>query len=184
MAKKVDELVIRYLQQQTRKERKINIYDNLVKIGDRFYKFTEWNLLKGKFHMFLPTTFEIIFNKEKRMKVHEDMADIIITNSGTSALSLKIFENYEIDTIKNLMKELLNKCEANVLIDESDETGDKIVKFIDYKITAGFEDLYVFMFFSNLDENVVMGTFTCCFKDHEHWKEALLQIIKTIKTIK
>lgn len=182
MAEKVDELVIRYLQRQTRKEKKINIYDDLVKIGDRFYKFTEWDLLKNQFHSYLPTTFEIIFNKEKRQKFNEDMADIIISNSQNVALSLKIFKNCDIDTIKDLMKQLLNKCETNVLIDESTENAvDKTVKFIDYKVIAGFEEVYIFMFFTKLNDNVLMGTFTCYFKDHKQWKEALLQIIKTIK---
>ncbi|MOA12793.1 hypothetical protein D3C78_1328140 [compost metagenome] len=83
------------------------------------------------------------------------------------------------------MRDVVKKMNpSNVFYQTNVETvNDRKIGYFDFKSPALDGFLYNIMFFLALDGKAVMGTFCCSYKDIADWRDAAMQVIKSVIVI-
>ncbi|AQS08743.1 hypothetical protein CLOBY_08530 [Clostridium saccharobutylicum] len=189
MDKKIDEKILEYLNQEENIKARKDICNGPVKIRDIFYEFIEMEFFDKKLKMYIPKDFEDMLIEARKFKYpSENRPEIIKSNEdGDIAITLKLIDDpLKENNIKKLIStlKLINKRlnPAFIFFDEGIlEVYNKKIGFYDFKSFAIDDSLYNLVFLFEFEGKTMMGSFTCCYKDSDEWKDIAFEIIKTIK---
>lgn len=191
MDQRVDEKILDFIAEAEKKAAKSDICNGPVKIGDRYYEFEEREFFDGKIKIYIPKDFEDMPLEARKFKYpSESRPEIIKSNEeGSIAITLNIIESplYEEDVceLKDGMKVIIRKTNpANVFYEDGvEEVNSKNIGYFEFKSSAIDDFLYNLMFFFELEEKTVMGTFSCLYKEYKEWRDIAFQVLKTIRVI-
>ncbi len=190
MDERVDEKILDFINAAEERELRRDITEGLVKINNKFYEFEETEFLDGALKMYIPNTFEDMPMEARKLKYpSESRPEIIKCNEdGSIAITLNFIDSPldddHIEELRGIMKLITQRLNpANIYFDEDIiDVDKKKIGYFDYKSSAIDDFLYNLMFFLELKGKTLMGTFSCGYSEHEHWKDDIVfQILKTIK---
>lgn len=187
-----DEKILDFLNEVEKKQAKKDICSGPVKIGERYYEFEEIGFWDEKVKIYIPNDFMDMPLEARKLKYPaENRPEIIKSNEdGTIAITLNIIDSPldedHVEELKDGMKNVIRKVNpSNVFYDDGVlEVDSKNIGFFEFKSSAIDEFLYNLMFFFELEEKTVMGTFSCPYKKYDDWRDVAFQVLKTIRIIK
>lgn len=188
----IDEKILDFLNEVEKKQAKKDICSGPVKIGERYYEFEEVGFWDEKVKIYIPNDFMDMPLEARKLKYPaENRPEIIKSNEdGTIAITLNIIDSplaeEHVEELKDGMKNVIRKVNpSNVFYDDGVlEVDSKNIGFFEFKSSAIDEFLYNLMFFFELEEKTVMGTFSYPYKKYDDWRDVAFQVLKTIRVIK
>lgn len=190
--KNVDEKILEIINKAEKESEKKDICDGVIKINNKYYEFEEQEFFDNKLKIYIPKEFKDMPLNERKIKYPSgDRPDIIKSNlEGDIAITLKNIDSplYEenVEELKEGMKAIIKKTNpSNVFYEDGvKKVEEKNIGYFEFKGSAIDDFIYNFMFFFELEEKTIMGTFSCRYKSYKEWREVAFQIIETIKVIK
>ncbi len=189
---RIDEKILDFISETEKKEAREDICKGPVKIGERYYEFEERGFFDEKLKMYIPKDFEDMPLEVRKLKYpSESRPEIIKSNEDSSiAITLNIIDNpldeERVEELKNGMMTIIKKLNpANVFYQDGIlEVNSKNVGFFEFKSSAIDDFIYNLMFFIEINEKSLMGTFSCLYKDYKEWRDIAFQMINTLRVIK
>lgn len=185
----VDEKIIEFINQSELMNEINDIYDEKVKIGNRYYEFEDCVFFDEKIKVRIPKDFEDMDQKSREIKYPSVFRPEVIKTDKTGSINItfnKIDQELEEDMVEELtkgMKSIIkNMNPSNVFYSEGiKEVYGKNIGYFEFKSTAIDEFIYNIMFFFEFEKKVLMGSFSCRYVEYQDWKEIAMQIIQNIK---
>ncbi|MGL5437596.1 MAG: hypothetical protein ACRDBO_19780 [Lachnospiraceae bacterium] len=88
----------------------------------------------------------------------------------------------DLDSASKLMRQTLEQADAkNVFYEQGQISGYLPIVWFDYKSFAADERVYNILFLFSVEEQLIIGTFYCIFKNYDKWKPRVLNMLKLIK---
>lgn len=192
MDQRIDEKILDFINAAEKKELRKDIVAGPVKIGKRYYEFDESEFFDGKVKIYIPKDFEDMPLETRKFKYpSENRPEIIKSNEeGSIAITLNYIDSpldeERVSELKDGMKIIIRKTNpANVFYEDGIlEVENKNIGFFEFKSSAIDDFIYNLMFFFELEENTVMGTFSCLYREYKEWRDIAFQVLKTIRVVK
>lgn len=192
MDQRIDEKILDFINAAEKKELRKDIVAGPVKIGKRYYEFYESEFFDGKVKIYIPKDFEDMPLETRKFKYpSENRPEIIKSNEeGSIAITLNYIDSpldeERVSELKDGMKIIIRKTNpANVFYEDGIlEVENKNIGFFEFKSSAIDDFIYNLMFFFELEENTVMGTFSCLYREYKEWRDIAFQVLKTIRVVK
>ena len=192
MDQRIDEKILDFINAAEERELRKDIAAGPVKIGKRYYEFDESEFFDGKVKIYIPKDFEDMPLETRKFKYpSENRPEIIKSNEeGSIAITLNYIDSpldeERVLELKDGMKMIIRKTNpANVFYEDGIlEVENKNIGFFEFKSSAIDDFIYNLMFFFELEENTVMGTFSCLYREYKEWRDIAFQVLKTIRVVK
>ena len=189
---RVDEKILDFINAAEERELRKDIVAGQVKINSSFYEFEEMDFFDGKVKIYIPKDFEDMPLETRKFKYpSENRPEIIKSNEeGSIAITLNYIDSpldeERVLELKDGMKMIIRKTNpANVFYEDGIlEVENKNIGFFEFKSSAIDDFIYNLMFFFELEENTVMGTFSCLYREYKEWRDIAFQVLKTIRVVK
>ncbi|MDT3428985.1 hypothetical protein J2Z22_004581 [Paenibacillus forsythiae] len=186
-----DEQIQALLNQVEQAQKPKDIRSGPVLIGDESYEFVERAFFEDKLTMYLPATFEEMPVALQKIKYpYEQRPEIVLSNEpGTVNLTLnRVDQKLQDEWVQRLtsgMKAMLQKMQpANVFYGEQlEEVNGKSIGYFDFKSPALDEPVYHNLFYFELEGETVMGSFNCPYRQYADWRDIVVQVIRSIRTV-
>lgn len=178
---------------QAEEQEKINsqsIYEGIT-VKDRYYEFAETSFFEDKLKMYIPTNFFDMPPAVARIKYPSgDRPKIIKTeDTGSINITLNLLANNvcedQIAEVKDGLKVILKRLNPSYLFFEEgvEIIEKKPIGYFEFKSPTLDKPLFNFMFITNLERNVILGTFSCPYEDYRPWHPIARQIMQSVRVI-
>ncbi len=141
----------------------------------------EWRSIYG-FKVWIPESFSLA-DKEviEELFWSENAPEVLfVTEQRTAGVTMQSIEQ-EIQSVKEI-KDYLSKLDNRIVCYDIGETEDNVtVHWIEYKSFAGDERVYNLLFFFQIGNKNIMGTFYCLFEEYDVWKPFVWDMMQSIK---
>lgn len=144
-------------------------------------KEAEWRSIYG-FRIWIPESFSLadkdvieeVFWSENEPEV------LFVTEQRTAGITMQSIEQ-EIQSGKEIKNQLSKLDNRIVCYDIGKTEGNVTVHWIEYKSFAGDERVYNLLFFFQIGNKNIMGTFYCLFEEYDIWKPLVWETIQSIE---
>lgn len=160
-------------------------------VKDEIVKFNRVKFPEIKISVMLPTSFVTMPSDMARMKyTSEFRPNIIHTSLDTSVnftftLTAESLAPNQTKSVMNSMQIALQRLNPSILFFDrkQEQIGENTFYWFDYKSYAIDDQLYNIMFGVSICGHFLHCGFNCRFREKDEWKDAAVQVIKSIKTL-
>lgn len=159
----------------------IQIQAVCAKEPERKKKEEEWRTFHG-FRIWIPDNFSLADKKlVEEIFWSESKPEILfITKERTAGITMQVIEK-EIKSAE-MMKAQLNNLDSRIVCYDMGETESSVkVHWIEYKSFAGDERIYNMLFFFQIKDRNILGTFYCLFREYDKWKPFIWDMMRSIE---
>lgn len=189
MNNKIDEKILEIINGVEKENQEHDIINNPIKIGDRYHFFEEKSFYSEKIKLVMPKDFNEMSEKDRKIKyTSENRPEIIMSNEdGSTAITLNIIEshltNEGVLELINGMKSIIQRSNPSNIFYECkvEVINNRNIGYFDFKSIALDSNIYNIMFFFELNNKTVMGTFSCKYSEYVNWRNIAFKIIRSIK---
>lgn len=182
-----------YINDKVKVDNKIenNIENGYIVIDGYKILFSE-RIVDDKIKVNLPTEYKQMEDKyiELKYPAYKNKNKIIFTNDNTSINFMFDFNNRYInqdnlEKARDQMYEILKKLHPTlVLLEKSIIKSPHLnVAYFEIVTPAMDKEIYNFMYFFILENNLVLGTFNCCDDDKKEWQPVIRQVIESLQVV-
>lgn len=164
-----------------------DIYNGYT-VKEELYEFMRVKLFEDKMSVMLPIVFTEMDDAFKRKKYPNENRPQVIKTSYDGSVNFT-FSLYDIDMnekmldpVKREIMGALRKVQPSTMFFDSGEVsiGKSKISWFDFKSFALDDTLYNFTAIGMIGGKYLHCMFNCRFKDMELWKEAMIQVAKSI----
>ena len=192
MSENVDEKILDFLNESEKKKQRKDITSGSVKIGKRYYEFEQVGFYEERVLVYIPKDFKDMSLEARKLKYpSENRPEIIKCNEdGSITFTLNIVDSHlsedKVCELKDGMKMIIKKTNpANVFYEDGVlKVNEKNIGYFEFKSSAIDDFLYNLMFFLELEEKTLMGTFSCRYGEYKGWRDIIFEILKRLEVIK
>lgn len=157
-------------------------------IDGKVVKFEEQIIYQEKMSILLPEGFITMPKKIAKIKYPSECRPQVIKTDDTGMVNMafNLFDRNilprQIKGATNTLKKgIRNMYPANIFFEEKTmELGNTICSWFDYKSYAMDGAIYNLLYVTSIGGKVLQGTFNCRFEEMDQWREAVIQMIKSI----
>ncbi|SFL77185.1 hypothetical protein [Pelosinus propionicus] len=165
-----------------------NIYESIT-IHGRYYEFQELTFFEDKLKMRLPSAFLDMAPDLAKIKYpSSDRPQIIKTeDTGSITVTLNLIQNNigddHIREVKDGVKNILKRLNPSYLFYEEgvEMIEEKSIGFFEFKSPTLDESLFNLMFFVEINKNLMMGTFSCPYREYKEWRMVARQMMQSVR---
>lgn len=160
-----------------------------VLVGGKTLVFKEREILKRKMWIWMPDSFGQLSKELARLKYpNENRPDIIFTNPETtvnvtvSHKQDKLGKGQE-EEIRDYMEQVIARLhpESGTIEKQTALAGEHCFAWFDFVTPAIDTEIYNLMFFTALENRLLMGACNCLKPDMEEWKELFIQMLESVR---
>jgi hypothetical protein len=174
---------------QAAKNNRAGSLSGTVVIGGIAYTFQRIQLFDGEASAVVPESFAEMIPEAAKLKYPSEHRPqyILASEDGTvnlafSMLDFPLAKNQTEEKLGELKEAIKRINPAFVVLTESTETLDgRKVGFFDYKSYAFDQDIYNFMFITDVEGKLLLGVFNCPYDGYGDWKRLVTQMAMSIK---
>ncbi len=184
-----DEDFIQFLRQSQEAARNRDIKKGSVWADGRNIVFSEREILKKQFWIWMPDDFVRMSQEMARLKYPNESRPEIIYTSEDSTLNitfskkLQSLEPGQEEQVRDDIKLLIQRLYPSGSIIESltVQADDNRLAWFDFISPAIDMDVYNLMFFTSLKGKLLMGSCNCLSGEQDMWKDLFLQMLASVR---
>ena len=166
-----------------------NIHNGYVIVQYQKLELEERELVDGKITMCLPKTFQLMEPALVDIKYPgEDQPEFVYTNEKTTvnitfSLEKEHITNEAIEALRDALAKQMQQLypDSPIADQEIIEAGKKKVAYFSFEVPLLDEPAYNLMFFTTLEEGLLIGSFNCSVYDKKEWWPIVKQLLATIR---
>lgn len=159
-----------------------------VSIDGILVEFEETLLFEDKMSILLPKTFVDMPLKVAKIKYPSEQRPQIIQTDllGSTNFAFNLFDKpirpNQMESAADGMRDMIKKVNpANIFYEKGCEPlGDTNLCWFEYKGHALDSQIYYIVYITSIGGNLLHGIFNCAIADKDSWRDAALQVIRSI----
>ena len=166
-----------------------DIRNGAVTIGGVEIPFSE-RVVKGRLKVMLPTEYEQMEKRHVKVKypVYRNKDIFVLTNKDTTINFMFDFKNVaaepdRLEEIRDQLLGVLKKAHPSLVLLDKSTIGSEGAKVAYFEIVtpALDKDIYNFMYFFLVDENLVIASFNCYDDEKAPWRPIIRQVAESLR---
>ncbi|MDR9856621.1 hypothetical protein RJP21_23745 [Paenibacillus sp. VCA1] len=187
----MDEKIAQFLNEAEQAMSPNSICDGPVKIGGRYFEFTEQAFYEDKLKVFLPKDFEEMPQQARSVKYPYEQRPEIIQSDASGSTNFTFnridheLQDEMVEELTSGMKMMIQKSNPSHVFYESgvEVVNGKPIGFFEFKSIVFDGSLFNIMYFLELEGRILMGTFCCRYEEYADWRDIAYQVIRTVTVI-
>ena len=166
------------------------IYTGL-KIAGQWTEFEERPFVEDKITMMIPKEFTEMSSEDAKIKYPMEQRPQTIQTDSTGAVNFLFsymdehITNDDTEMVRDKLLSIITRVNPGIKPQSrgKEVISDKNVAYVEFSNPTMDAKLYNLMFFLELDEKTLMGSFNCLTKSMKYWQKPAFEMMRSIKIL-